>query len=186
MFALTPRLLLRPGWSDDAHALARTIGDQAVLRNLARAPSPYGLADAQHFLAQGFDDRAPNFLITRRANAELIGGIAIERDALGGGELGYWIARGYWGQGYASEAARAVVALARHSLRLSRLTAAHFVDNPASGRVLAKLGFAATGRHEPRMSVARGRADRCELYALALDDAQDAPMRGATPLPIAA
>lgn len=186
MFALTPRLLLRPGWSDDAYPLALAIGDEAVLRNLARAPSPYGMADARQFLAQDFDDRAPNFLITRRTNAELIGGIAIERDAQGGGELGYWIARAHWGQGYASEAARAVIDLARHSLRLSRLSAAHFVDNPASGRVLTKIGFRATGSQQPRMSQSRGRADPCELYALAFDDADDTPMRDAEQLPIAA
>ena len=51
MFARTPRLLLRPGWMEDAPMLARTIGDPSVLRNLTRAPSPYGLDDAEAFLA---------------------------------------------------------------------------------------------------------------------------------------
>ena len=51
MFALTPRLTLRPGWPEDAPALARAIGHEPVVRNLSRAPWPYGVADAAAFLA---------------------------------------------------------------------------------------------------------------------------------------
>ena len=51
MFARTPRLLLRPGWMEDAPALAQAIGDPAILRNLTHAPAPYTLDDAQAFLS---------------------------------------------------------------------------------------------------------------------------------------
>ena len=75
-----------------------------------------------------------------------------------------------WGRGYATEAGRAVVAIARHALGLKRLNAGHFIDNPASGRVLTKLGFRATGRVEPRHSRARGGEAPCAVFELDLDE----------------
>src|SRR3546814_6508816 len=74
-------------------------------------------------------------------------------------ELGYWVARSYWGLGYATEAGRHMLDLAR-TLGIPRLTAAHFVDNPASGAVLRKLGFRPTGRRIERASLGRGTPDR--------------------------
>ncbi|MBQ0772609.1 MAG: GNAT family N-acetyltransferase, partial [Sphingomonadales bacterium] len=66
MFAVTPRLLLRPGWPEDAGALFAAINDEAVVRNLARAPWPYGRNDAAQFLAASRPLLQPNFLIFRR------------------------------------------------------------------------------------------------------------------------
>jgi RimJ/RimL family protein N-acetyltransferase len=60
------------------------------------------------------------------------------------------------GRGYASEAGHALIGFARHVLRLDRLVAGHFLDNPASGSVLRKLGFQPTGRIGMRHSLARG------------------------------
>jgi len=139
MFAITERLLLRPGWAEDAPALARALADESVVRNLSRVPWPYGLADAEHFLSLPQDALRPAFLIIRRADNVLLGGIGLH--GAGDAELGYWLARDHWGQGYATEAGRAVVALADESLRLPRLAASHALDNPASGHVLRKLGF---------------------------------------------
>ena len=155
MFAVTERLLLRPGWPEDAPALSRAIGDEAVVRNLARAPWPYTLGDAERALASPRSDpRRPAFLIARRDSPEIVGGIALggEGDEI---ELGYWIARRWWGRGFATEAGRAVLALADIGLRLPRIAAAHAIDNPASGAVLRKLGFRAGGKAR-RYSVARG------------------------------
>jgi len=87
-------------------------------------------------------------------------------------EFGYWIARPFWGLGYATEAGRAMIALARDSLRLKRIRAGHFVDNPASGRVLQKLGFRATGV-APRFSAGRGENAPCREYELAFDQGED-------------
>ena len=143
MFAITERLLLRPGWAEDAPALAAAIGDEAIVRNTARVPWPYALSDAEAFLALPAIPLRPRFLIFRRRDARLVGGIGLHGEAVA--ELGYWIARDAWGQGYATEAGRAVIALADQSLRLPRIVASHALDNPVSGRVLAKLGFVPGG-----------------------------------------
>jgi RimJ/RimL family protein N-acetyltransferase len=163
MFALTPRLLLRPLWPEEAPRLAAAIGHEAVCRNLTRAPWPYRSADADAFVAAERGAAAPRFAIARRADAALIGGIGIHD-----GELGYWLAPDAWGRGYATEAGRAVVALARHTLRLDRLEAAHFADNPASARVLAKLGFRPTGEVEARRAPARDADAPCVRMRLDL------------------
>lgn len=156
MFTRTERLLLRPGWIEDANDLQAAMNDEAIIRNLARAPWPYKLDDAESFLAQPRGAGDPSFLISLRTGgaARIIGGVGISTME-DGPELGYWIARPYWGLGFATEAARAVKDIAR-TLGLPRLTASHMVDNPASGRVLRKIGFAPTGRIVTRFSKGRG------------------------------
>jgi RimJ/RimL family protein N-acetyltransferase len=154
MFAITERLLLRPGWTEDAPALARAIGEQEIVRNLAHVPWPYTEEDAQTFLALPHDPLRPRFLVCLRSNNEIVGGIALSGDAEP--QLGYWIARAHWSRGYATEAGRAVIALADSSLRLPRLKACHALDNPTSGAVLRKLGFRATGKKLWAASLARG------------------------------
>ena len=169
MFARTERLLLRPGWGEDAPALAQAIADEAVVRNLATAPWPYGLADAEAFLASPRDPALPSFLIAERTDGapRLVGACGLARRSSGNVELGYWIARAHWGQGFATEAGRALIAIAR-TLKLPRLEASHFVDNTASGRVLDKLGFVATGLSATRYSCARGGEAMSCLYRLSL------------------
>ena len=76
----------------------------------------------------------------------LIGGVGFYRRTSGLAELGFWLGRAWWGRGYATEAAQAVVRLGFKDQNLPGFSSAHFVDNSASGRVLAKLGFEPTGR----------------------------------------
>ena len=170
MFARTERLLLRPGWSEDAPALFQAICDERIVRNLAQAPWPYRFADAEAFLARERRPAEPRCLIFLRTGGtpRLAGGIGIARMPSGEDELGYWIARPFWGQGFATEAGRALIANARHSLRMKRLASGHFLDNPASGRVLAKLGFKPVGT-DMRYSVGRGAEVPCKLFELELD-----------------
>lgn len=173
MFARTERLLLRPGWPDDAQALARAIANEKIVRNLASVPWPYLVDDAQNYLASMRPPALPEFLIFARTqrNPELIGGIGLHADPhnrFGSPELGYWIAEAHWGRGYATEAGRAVIDLARESLRCRRIVAGYFTDNPASGAVLRKLGFKPTGQVAPRHSVARGTDAPMVLVSAAL------------------
>ena len=173
MFARTERLLLRPGWQEDASALFEAIADERIVRNLAQAPWPYRPADAQAFLDRERKPHEPNCLIFLRTEGapRLIGGIGLARAGEGETELGYWIARPYWGLGFATEAGRAVVANARETLRLNRLVAGHFIDNPASARVLSKLGFRSTGDTLRRYSAGRGIEAPCRTFALDLTEA---------------
>lgn len=169
MFARTERLLLRPGWLEDAPALAQAIGEEAVVRNLATAPWPYGEAQAQEFLSKPIDPDQPRFLIFARTGGapRLVGGCGISPspDADRGDtlEMGYWIARPYWGLGFATEAGRQLVHIAR-AMNLPKLSAGHFLDNPASGAVLRKLGFRPTGKVAQRYSLARGGEAACALF----------------------
>jgi RimJ/RimL family protein N-acetyltransferase len=168
MFARTDRLLLRPGWVEDAPALAQAINREDVAMNLAHVPFPYSVADARTFLRTDRGTDETNLLIFERTSAEprLVGGIGLARNA-GQVILGYWIVPSSWGKGFATEAGRAVIDLARGTLRIGQLKAQHFVDNPASGRVLRKLGFAATGEREPLFSA--GRNATCPGLSYRLD-----------------
>jgi RimJ/RimL family protein N-acetyltransferase len=178
MFVRTQRLLLRPGWREDAPAVFAAVADWGIARNLARLPWPYRLDHAESWLAQPQDPVWPSLLIFERSGdaPELAGGIGIHVNEEGVPELGYWIARAHWGRGIATEAGRALVAAARDTLRLPRLSSGHFVDNPASARVLEKLGFRATGRIVPRHSLARGCDVPCRLLELDLAEGDTVAM----------
>ena len=170
MFARTKRLLLRPGWAQDAPALFRAIADEGIVRNLASAPWPYDLGHARAFLDTERRPDEASFLVFRRTAGapRLIGSAGLGRNPDGAIELGYWISRPHWGLGYATEAGRAIVAIARDALRLKRISAGHFLDNPASGRVLEKLGFTPTGAVADRYSCGRREAAPSKLFALDL------------------
>ena len=170
MFARTERLLLRPGWTEDAPALARAIADRAIVCNLSTAPWPYTLRDAEAFLAQPRDPVLPSFLIFERTDGEpnLVGACGLGRRQSGSVELGYWIAREHWGRGFATEACRALVDIAR-TLGFTTLEASHFLDNPASARVLEKLGFEPVGITAPLRSCARGAEAPARLLRLRLN-----------------
>ena len=81
-----------------------------------------------------------------RGSADLIGVVGLTPDKHSEAELGYWFSRSYWGHGIVTEAAAAVVSYGFEHLKLSTITSGFFVENPASGRVLRKLGFVETGR----------------------------------------
>ena len=187
MFARTERLLLRPAWSEDADALFRAIADERIVRNLATAPWPYLPEHASGWTTAERPAHRPASLILLRSGGEteLVGGIGIHDTPEGEVELGYWIAREHWGRGYASEAGRAVVRFVRAGLGLQRLVAGHFLDNPASGGVLRKLGFQPTGRIGMRYSVARKAETPMAEFVLELNRA-DEDLIAAAACPLAA
>lgn len=159
MFARTKRLTLRPVWPDDAAAVALAIGHESVGKMLTRVPFPYCIEDAEAFACQPRASHEPSFVILSHDAPVpmLIGGIALtaQHDP-GAPELGYWLTPSAWGRGYATEAAHAVIEMARHALPLRQIEAWHFADNPASGAVLRKIGFRANGRNVMKPSLARG------------------------------
>lgn len=174
MFHRTERLFLRPAFPEDCGAIFAAIGDEKIVRNLARAPWPYTLDDARSFAALPQDPRLPHFLITL-PGAGVIGAAGLSTQDGGHDsepEIGYWIAREHWGRGYATEAARAVLKIA-HTLGHRRIVAGHFVDNSASGKVLRNVGFLPTGRIIKRRSRARGAWVDTVEYALDSDAQMD-------------
>ena len=135
---------LRAWRMDDVDSLVRHANDALVSRGLGhRFPYPYTDQDARIFIGQGLhlpDEKTWAIEI----NGEASGGIGVhpgegvERHSA---ELGYWLGRAYWNEGIASAAVAAMVPHAMHELRLYRLQARVFADNPASMRVLQKCGF---------------------------------------------
>ena len=147
----TARLVLRPFRMADADDVQRLAGDRAVADTTLNIPHPYedGLAEKWISNHRDWYERREQaiFAVTLRPAGTLLGaaGLRID-DEDQRAELGYWIGRPFWGQGYCTEAARAVLQFGFEQLGLNRIFAHHFVRNPASGRVMQKLGMAHEGR----------------------------------------
>ena len=141
----TERLYLRQPVGADAEAVVAICGDLEVARRLSRVPHPYGHADFRFFLERVVV-MEPTWAIVLRQTNELAGVIGLAPDQDGqSAELGYYIGRAHWGRGLATEAGQAIVHLGTEDIGYTRLTSGYHADNPASGRVLAKLGFKPVG-----------------------------------------
>jgi len=158
MFMRTERLFLRPVFPEDWRGIYRGIADFGVVSMLARAPWPYSEDDARKFCADAQAGKENRFVITLpgRAGASVIGMIGFgPQDTGGRQELGYWIGTDWQGRGFATEAVHGVTQVAE-ALGVEVLEAGHYLDNPASGKVLRKAGFTPTGDVEPTVCMARG------------------------------
>ena len=146
----TARLRLRPFVLADAAAVTRYAGARDVAATTAHIPHPYldGMATDWIGRHEAWWTAQEQAVFAIEAESEpVIGAIGLviagaDRRA----ELGYWIGVPFWGRGYATEAAHAVVAFGFDKLGLDRIHAIVFANNPASGRVLAKVGFTEEGR----------------------------------------
>lgn len=126
--------------------MALLAGDRDVAKTTLAIGHPYELSSAENWIAthqEGFEKgEQAVFAITLKNNHELIGamglGLNLDQEIA---ELGYWIGKSYWGKGYCTEAARAVLHFAFTKLRLNRVHAHHFSHNLASGRVMQKVGM---------------------------------------------
>lgn len=144
----TGRLTLRPLLATDEAALVAGLNDWEVVRWLVPVPFPYGPADFQAFLSLA----EPGKIWVIEDHKGLVG--LIEIDNL----LGYWLARRAWGQGYATEAARAVLAEHFADPAARTVGSGYFEGNARSANVLTKLGFRVTG-YMHRRTVARPDSD---------------------------
>jgi len=163
----TKRLLLRPYKMDDAAALQSQCGNLNVARMTSRIPHPYPDGAAEQWIAAQEALRRDGHEITFCIDHDgaMVGSVGLRRAHGGTYELGYWIAENTWGQGYATEAARRAVAFAFDELGAARVCAGHYVDNPASGRVLEKCGFRYTSTNS-QLSVARGATVECRRFVI--------------------
>jgi RimJ/RimL family protein N-acetyltransferase len=141
----TARLHLRRPVEQDADAIVSVAGDWEVARRLARVPHPYTDADVRFFFSHVVPNE-PTWAIVWRETRRLVGMIGLAPAPDGrSAELGYFIARDHWGCGIATEAALAIGRVGFESFGYLKLTSGYHADNPASGRVLAKLGFTVIG-----------------------------------------
>lgn len=139
----TARLVLRAPRREDAHAIAQLADDRRIAVNTARMPYPYGINDAEEFIAS-VNRCAGEAVFVMTLDDVLIGACGVDPyESVP--EIGYWLGVPYWGKGYATEAARAAIDYAFGDLQHEALQAGARVSNPASRRVLEKCGFQWTG-----------------------------------------
>jgi ribosomal-protein-alanine N-acetyltransferase len=146
----TPRLVLRPFDLRDAPTVQRLAGAREIADTTLNIPHPYDVGMAEQWIA-GHESSCQAgtlvvFAIVLRDGMQLIGAIGLTIDrAADKGDLGYWIGKPFWGEGFCTEAAQAVLDYGFGTLELNRICARHFARNPASGRVMAKIGMTAEG-----------------------------------------
>jgi len=138
----TPRLELRSPRRDEAAPIAALANDRRIAESTLGIPHPYPLAEAQRCLGAG-DDGEALFVVTRQG--AIIGCCGVARREREQPEIGCWLGVAYWGKGYATEAARAVIDYAFGELGCEVLHGGARVSSPASRRVLEKCGFQWTG-----------------------------------------
>ncbi len=168
----TTRLVLRPFRPDDAPVVQRLLSERAVAEQTLTIPHPYPEGAATEFIGQHAEwiSSGKRLIWAITQDEQIVGAmglhiVAAHRRA----EVGYWIARAHWGQGIATEALRAVLAHGFDAIELHRIEAQHFLENPASGAVMRKVGMTHEGRL--RGVVLRDGVPRDnELYAMLRTD----------------
>ena len=154
----TERLVLRPPRHSDAVYIADLANDAEVARMTTGVVHPYRLADAEAYLnrLQAMGTRTARALLIEEPRFGPVGMIGVYRQRGPCPELGFWLGRMFRGRGLATEALSGLLAWVAGGWNARAVLADHFVDNPASGRVLEKAGFLYTGEVQRRFSLARG------------------------------
>ncbi|MGD6856003.1 GNAT family N-acetyltransferase [Bacillus infantis] len=146
----TDRLLLRLFQLSDAESVVRLCDNYNLYKSTLNLPYPYSPEDATSWIAHHLknfnSDKSYELAVTDRQTGELYGAIALSNNqTFRHGELAYWIGEEYWGKGYATEAAEAVIRFAFEEKKYHKVFARYFQSNPASGRVMEKLGMKEEG-----------------------------------------
>lgn len=152
MISLKDGFEIAPYGDGDQDAFVQFLNDDTIHRNTLAIPHPYTRKDADFFLnliEQRFRERGEHTSFALRdPKGKLVGGVGMDNLIPGQdhkGELGYWIAHPYWGQGRMTEAVGAIVLWSFHQWNLERVTAHIFAHNHASCRVVEKNGFREEG-----------------------------------------
>jgi RimJ/RimL family protein N-acetyltransferase len=143
------RLLLRPFEPVDAEAVRQLADDYAVSRTLLNLPSPYPRSAAERWIAthrRNWEFRtSASYAIILAGPGVLLGAVTLSWVHRRLGELGYWTGSAYWNRGYCSEAVGAIIDFAFERLGITKIVAEHLRGNPASGRVMQKVGMRYVG-----------------------------------------
>jgi len=170
------KLTLRPFTLEDAPRVQELVSNWNVASMVARIPHPFPDGAAEEWISGHNERRAsgeswPFAIETKKAG--FVGTIGLGKTESNTMEIGYWVGEPYWGKGIASEAARVLVEFAFDILGRDQLTSGHFKDNPASGRILTKVGFYQTGE-EKRFCLARGEELDCVTLELTAQEHEKA------------
>ncbi len=146
---ITERLMLRSFTLEDADDVTDLVSDYEVAKTTLAVPHPYPTDGAAGWIAGHSAEEDRNhttFAITLKTTGELVGAITlIEKRIHLRAEIGYWIGHAYWGNGYATEATKAIIEWGFAERGLNRIFAHHFAENLASGRVMQKSGMTYEG-----------------------------------------
>ena len=139
----TERLLIKTPEIDDKFELTQLINDKDVIKWLSDTPFPYTLNHAEEFIERSQEEtlkqESYNFLIFH--NGEMIGGIGLRDFCNKSCQVGYWLGKQYWGNGFATEALKSILDFGFGQLNLVKIYAAYNIGNEGSIRVLTKCGF---------------------------------------------
>ncbi|KAB2336054.1 GNAT family N-acetyltransferase [Cytobacillus depressus] len=140
------RIILRSLSLDDAEMIERYASDYELAKTTLNIPHPYPKGSAKAFVANVLEEetegRNVTFAIVGKEDHNLIGLIGLRPvKAYRRGELGYWIGKPFWGNGYGTEAAKLVIKYGFEALNLNRIYAAAFTSNPGSWRIMEKCGM---------------------------------------------
>jgi RimJ/RimL family protein N-acetyltransferase len=166
----TPRLTLRPFTADDAFDVERLAGVREIADTTLNIPHPYPHGGAARWIAlhqpAWNEGKMATFAVVANETGKLVGAISlmIMREHHRA-ELGYWIAKESWNCGYATEASQAVIDFGFGTLGLHRIQARHLVRNPASGRVMEKLGMQQEGIERDSI-IKWGRYESLVVYSI--------------------
>ncbi|WP_409305034.1 GNAT family N-acetyltransferase [Peribacillus sp. SCS-155] len=146
----TNRLVLRLFQKSDAAAVTRLCNNYNIYKHTLYLPYPYSMEDALSWIKRHLDhfksDKLYEFAITNKETGELYGAIALSNNQnFNNGEIAYWIGEEFWGHGYATEAAQAILQFAFIEKQYHKVFARYFSSNPASGKVLEKIGMKQEG-----------------------------------------
>lgn len=142
----TERLLLRNLHIDDAQRIEQLAGEYDVAKTTLNIPHPYPKGSAAIFIQSVIDSESKGILVTNaiieKETDQLIGMMTLKiHQAFQRGELGYWVGKPYWGKGYGTEAAKALVKYGFEDLQLNKIYAQAFTTNPGSWRIMEKIGL---------------------------------------------
>lgn len=168
------RLLLRRFEESDCDRIESLLNDKEIASNTQSIAYPYPQGEAQRWIAKHRDfyrnGDAYHLAIQLKSNEHLIGAIGLEVNKEDhNAELGYWLGREYWNQGFVTEAARRMVEFGFETLGLYRITSHHLTRNPASGRVMEKIGMTKEGTRRGHVRK-WGVFEDVELYGMLASD----------------
>ena len=146
----TNRLVLRLFQKSDAVAVTKLCNNYNIYKNTLYLPFPYSIQDALSWIDNHIENFNSNksfeFAVTDKITGELFGAIALSNNQkFNNGEIAYWIGEEFWGCGYATEAAQAILRFAFDEKQYHKVFARYFNSNPASGRVIQKIGMKKEG-----------------------------------------